>query len=45
MTATAPDAEVGTALAQEGARAGVTMLELRYGLAVLCDPNEIYLIR
>ncbi|MBV8755337.1 MAG: purine/pyrimidine permease [Hyphomicrobiales bacterium] len=32
MTSTTPDAEVGTALAQESARAGVTMLELRYGL-------------
>jgi xanthine permease len=32
MTSTTPDAAVGTALAQEGARAGVTMLELRYGL-------------
>jgi hypothetical protein len=32
MTSTAPDAAVGTALAKEGVRAGVTMLELRYGL-------------
>jgi Permease family len=32
MTSTPSDANVGTALAQEGVRAGVTMLELRYGL-------------
>jgi len=32
MTSTTPDAEVGASLAQEGGRAGVTMLELRYGL-------------
>lgn len=32
MTTTAPDANVGASLAQEGVRAGVTMLDLRYGL-------------
>lgn len=32
MSATAHEAETGSALAREGVRAGVTMLELRYGL-------------
>jgi uracil-xanthine permease len=32
MTSTSQDAQVGASLAGEGVRAGVTMLELRYGL-------------